>query len=161
GGLFEVRDCSPEYSFRFGKTTSDVNNFLSAMAAHFGMQYPDYPEHGAHCNSKGLTKLGETAIRALMDRKMVIDVDHMSALTRERVLEMAEQQHYPGLVSGHAGFTALSLGQRKSEGQLTPDEVHRLIKLGGMLATGLHQGKHDELAPYPRANGMTTIPNDC
>ena len=47
---------------------------------------PEYPE-GKQCNTKGLTKLGAYLVRRMIDAGMLIEVDHMSELARDRVLE--------------------------------------------------------------------------
>ncbi len=52
------------------------------------------------CNVRGLTELGEYAIRRLMDRHMLIELDHMSERARDRVLEIAGERDYP-LISSH------------------------------------------------------------
>lgn len=53
------------------------------------------------CNVRGLTKLGEYAVNAAVDHRMVIDVDHLSAKSSTRVLDLLAARHYPGVVSSH------------------------------------------------------------
>ncbi|ALG84397.1 membrane dipeptidase [Gordonia phthalatica] len=53
------------------------------------------------CNVRGLTGLGEYAVNAAVDRRMVIDVDHLSAKSSTRVLDLLAARHYPGVVSSH------------------------------------------------------------
>ena len=53
------------------------------------------------CNVRGLTKLGEYAVDAAVDRRMVIDVDHLSAKSSKRVLDLLAARKYPGAVSSH------------------------------------------------------------
>ena len=81
---------------------------------------PDYPE-GKQCNTKGLTKLGAYLVRRMIDAGMLIEVDHMSELARDRVLEIAAQHHYP-VVSGHTG----------TGGSWTPKELRTLYRNGGL-----------------------------
>ena len=73
------------------------------------------------CNSKGLTDLGEYLIQKLIERHMLIEVDHMSEVARERVLTIAEAQHYP-LVSSHTN----------TGGTWSETELDRLYALGGI-----------------------------
>jgi microsomal dipeptidase-like Zn-dependent dipeptidase len=75
---------------------------------------------GRVCNTRGLTDLGEYAIRRLMDNHMLIEADHVSEWAREKVLSIAEERHYP-LVSSHTG----------TGGLWTPDELRRLYAGGG------------------------------
>jgi microsomal dipeptidase-like Zn-dependent dipeptidase len=78
------------------------------------------PEQGSSCNSKGLTDLGDYAIRALMSSHMLIEADHLSERARESVLQIAEQRHYP-LISSHTN----------TGGFWTDSDLRRLFALGG------------------------------
>lgn len=53
------------------------------------------------CNPRGLTALGEYAVNAMIDRQMIIDIDHMSVKMAARVLDIADERDYPGLASSH------------------------------------------------------------
>jgi microsomal dipeptidase-like Zn-dependent dipeptidase len=83
---------------------------------------PSYPE-GKQCNTKGLTKLGAYLLRRMMDRGMMIELDHMSERARDRALEIAAARDYP-LVSGHTG----------TGGSWTPAELTSLLRHGGVAA---------------------------
>jgi hypothetical protein len=45
---------------------------------------------GPHCNSRGLTKLGEHLIRAMIKKGMIFDPDHMSAQAQREALDIVE-----------------------------------------------------------------------
>jgi microsomal dipeptidase-like Zn-dependent dipeptidase len=107
---------------------------LSVLAAFFpatqqlaaeGM--PTYPP-GKQCNAKGLTPLGAYFIRRLIANHMLIDVDHLSEIARERVLKIAAKHDYP-LVSSHTN----------TGGLWTPSELRRLYRLGGMATARPNQ----------------------
>ncbi len=86
-----------------------------------------------HVNSKGLTRLGEVAIREMMRLGMIVDVDHMSELALRRSVEIAEgvRGGYP-LVMGHNGVR-----ERASNERAAPkDVIKRIAALGGMLGAG-------------------------
>ena len=83
---------------------------------------PSYPP-GKQCNAKGLTPLGAYLVRRLIANRMLIEVDHLSAAARERVMEIAERRDYP-LVSSHNG----------TGGHWTKAELRRLIDGGGVAA---------------------------
>ncbi|HEY0975711.1 MAG TPA: hypothetical protein VGE57_14580 [Solimonas sp.] len=53
------------------------------------------------CNVRGLTELGRFFIDELMRRGMLIEVDHISSKGIDRVLELAEANGYPGVISSH------------------------------------------------------------
>jgi microsomal dipeptidase-like Zn-dependent dipeptidase len=159
GGLFNVYDCKPAgYGFQFGDVSKMPRAVLGAMAARFGVSYPAYPDVGAHCNSRGLTKFGDHVVRALMRSKMIIDVDHMSVRTRTAVLDRADACEYPGIVSGHSGFIELLKGDARKEGELTAAEVGRIVRRGGLIAPLLAQGDLDGFAGDPSDK---RIANDC
>jgi microsomal dipeptidase-like Zn-dependent dipeptidase len=62
---------------------------------------PVYPK-APHCNTKGLTSLGEYAIRRMMAKGMVFDPDHMSVLARKHALDLLEANRYSGAISSHS-----------------------------------------------------------
>ena len=61
---------------------------------------PVYPE-GPHCNTMGLTDLGERMIRAMAKRGIIFDPDHMSAAAQAEALSLVEELGYSGIVSSH------------------------------------------------------------
>jgi hypothetical protein len=79
---------------------------------------PVYPTD-SNCNARGLTDLGEHAVRRLMQKKMVIDPDHLSVRARKSVMDLLEAQRYSGGVSSHSWSTA--------------DVIPRIYGLGGVV----------------------------
>jgi hypothetical protein len=79
---------------------------------------PVYP-NDSNCNAMGLTDLGEHAVRGLMQRKMIIDPDHLSVRARKSVMDLLEAARYSGSVSSHSWSTA--------------DVIPRIYKLGGVV----------------------------
>ena len=61
---------------------------------------PVYPE-GPHCNQMALSPLGEKMIRAMADKGMIFDPDHMSARAQTQAMDLLEQLGYSGIVSSH------------------------------------------------------------
>jgi hypothetical protein len=82
---------------------------------------------GRVCNTRGLTDLGEYAVRKLMDEHVMIEVDHLSEWAREKVLSIAEERGYP-LVSSHTN----------TGGLWTADELKRLYAGGGFAAARIN-----------------------
>lgn len=87
---------------------------------------------------------------------MIIDIDHMSQLSRDDALGIAEKYSYPAIVSVHIGFVDKSKGDKKSEGSLRSSEVNRIYELGGMVAPILWQGHFDQVIRY-----SMKVPYDC
>ncbi|MBM0256408.1 membrane dipeptidase [Micromonospora sp. 4G55] len=85
-----------------------------------GAVLPVYPS-GKICNTRGLTSLGRYLIQTMMDRGMIIHVDHMSVRTAQAVLDMAAAAHYPGVTSVHSWSD--------------PAMIDRILALGGFVAT--------------------------
>ncbi|MFG2867027.1 discoidin domain-containing protein [Streptomyces sp. NPDC048338] len=66
-----------------------------------GVAVPSYAS-GAQCNTRGLTELGEYAVRGMMKRKMMLEIDHMSVKGAGRALDILESESYPGVISSHS-----------------------------------------------------------
>ena len=113
----------------------EVQPASSAIGPVSGAAPVTTPGSRRQCNTKGLTDLGEYAVRRLMDNHMLIEVDHLSEWARQRVLTIAEQRHYP-LVSSHTG----------SGGLWVPEELRRLYALGGFASARV-----DDAAKLPAA----------
>ncbi|AVM00253.1 sphingolipid ceramide N-deacylase [Gordonia iterans] len=74
------------------------------------------------CNARGLTDLGAYAVNAAIKRHMVIDIDHLSVKSADRVLRIAEARRYPGITTTHSWTD--------------PTNYRRILQLGG--AVGLY-----------------------
>jgi hypothetical protein len=75
---------------------------------------------GPHCNAMGLTTLGEHLVRKMMDKRMLIDPDHLSVIARKQLLSIVESKNYSGVVSSHSWST--------------DDAYPRIFDLGGFVA---------------------------
>ncbi|WP_371614719.1 discoidin domain-containing protein [Streptomyces sp. NBC_00454] len=84
-----------------------------------GVAVPSYAS-GAQCNTRGLTDLGDYAVRGMMKRKMMLEVDHMSVKAAGQAFDILESESYPGVISSHSW---MDLGW-----------MERLYKLGGFVA---------------------------
>jgi microsomal dipeptidase-like Zn-dependent dipeptidase len=73
-----------------------------------------------HCNAVGLSPLGVHLVERMMQRRMIIDPDHLSVLARQQLLDVVEQRGYSGVVSSHSWST--------------PDAIPRILRLGGVVA---------------------------
>ncbi|GEA90233.1 membrane dipeptidase [Cellulomonas cellasea] len=99
-----------------------------------------------HRNARGLTALGAVAVRHLMRRGVLIDVDHMSERTVEDVLSIAEAERYP-LVAGHTGVRS---GGHATERHHSVRTLRRLRALRGLVGVGIGEGM-DHVAEQVRA----------
>jgi len=112
------------------------NPLMGLLAPAAGWILPFYPQDmSSHCNTQGLTGLGEYFIRELMDRKMILEIDHMSWKMLNRVLDIAEENSYP-VVSSH---TAPVEG-KGNEFSKSIRQIERIRDLGGIVTPILQQG---------------------
>ncbi|WP_229071883.1 hypothetical protein [Actinoplanes sp. DH11] len=85
-----------------------------------GAVLPVYPS-GKICNTRGLTSLGSYLVNQMIDRGMIIHIDHMGVKTAQAVLDIAQQAGYPGVTSVHTWSD--------------PTIVNRILGLGGFVAS--------------------------
>jgi len=84
---------------------------------------PVYPDRERHCNARDVTDLGRTALQAIMNKGLIIDVDHAAYHSKSIMLDIAEAQNPPyPLVSTHDGH-----------GGLTRDQLARMYAIGGVV----------------------------
>ena len=85
--------------------------------------YEDYQEDRFACNKKSLTNKGRVLLKSLMDKGMLIDVDHMSYYTMMEALELFKRHRYSGVISSHGWFDGSESTRMK------------ILELGGQIAT--------------------------
>src|SRR5438270_1337356 len=84
----------------------------------------------------GLTARGEMAVRYMMQKGMLIDIDHMSEKSADEVLNIATLYNYP-VNSGHNGFRGMSgVNKSATENGRTNAQVQKIYSLGGMMGIG-------------------------
>lgn len=87
----------------------------------------------------GLTALGQFALKAMMKRGMIVDVDHMSNRSVETALQIAEAVQpgggYP-LVSGHSAIRDRNSQHFNAENSRTRAQLQRIGCLQGMFGLG-------------------------
>jgi hypothetical protein len=115
---------------------SDRDGLVGAILALTGPSgaVPAYPQ-GPHCNLLGLSDMGETMIREMVERKMLFDPDHMSARARTEALDILTDLDYSGIVSSHGW---------------ADDTIYpRVLELGGVVTP--HAGSSESwLGKYSR-----------
>jgi Membrane dipeptidase (Peptidase family M19) len=99
---------------------------------------PEYSRTG-HRNSLGFTDRGRVAIKHMMRKGMLIDIDHMSDKAADEMLSIALQNNYP-VNSGHAGPRSEGTQQVGSERSRTNRQYRQIIQTGGMVGIG-HGGE--------------------
>ena len=86
---------------------------------------PIYPtgENQRQCNRRGLTELGKYAFKRLMEKGIIIEVDHMELSIKGDLIEIADRQQpkYP-LVSTHG-----------AHGGITREQGRKILAAGGIV----------------------------
>jgi hypothetical protein len=105
GSFWTVQPCpaqeqdAPQVTDPNGGAPAQLVNGPVASLLH-GSPLPVYPP-GPHCNVRGLTDLGAYVIRQMIRQHLLIQTDHMDSRTADAALNIAEGQHYSGVVSAH------------------------------------------------------------
>lgn len=105
------------------------------MGVDIARRPPNAPSCSAgngHKNRLGLTPMGEFAVKEMMKRGMLVDIDHMSDMAVTMTLNLAERFNYP-INSGHNGIRA---GNEATERGCKVSQYQRIAKLGGMAGLG-------------------------
>ncbi|MFF2213295.1 galactose-binding domain-containing protein [Streptomyces antibioticus] len=119
GTFWKTEQCTgPQHDNPIGDAASTAEAQLPA-----GTEVPDYAA-GAQCNVRGLTDLGEYAVRGMMKRKMMLEIDHMSVKATGQVLDLFESASYPGVISSHSWMDL--------------NWTERVYALGGFVAQYMH-----------------------
>ncbi|MEO3890259.1 Coagulation factor 5/8 type domain-containing protein [Nonomuraea sp. B5E05] len=92
-----------------------------------GVSLPLYPL-APHCNTRGLTALGEHMVKGMIERGMLVEIDHMSVKAAKRALDLLEAARYPGVISSHSWTD--------------PHFFGRVYALGGMITQYGHDAEH-------------------
>lgn len=167
--LSNYRESGNFWDIECGKPTDKINYFykpggfdaavMAVKAIKLGVDIARNPPTPPTCkglghrNKRGLTPLGEAAIRGLMKLGMLIDIDHMSQHTVDATLKIVEafpNGGYP-VVSGHTSLR----GNGGNENSRTPEQLARIGKLGGMFGLGSDQvGAQEFLKDYLTASNQ-------
>ncbi|WP_243059551.1 hypothetical protein [Nocardioides sp. SR21] len=131
GSFWDMEHCEPEHPGAHDHNQTGLPDIVpeqqdalfGAIAGLFGPgglpALPLYPRPD-HCNSRGLTTLGEYTIRRMAEEHMLFDPDHMSVKARVAALDTIDELGYHGVLSSHSWST--------------PDAYPRIYEQGGFIA---------------------------
>lgn len=95
----------------------------------------DLPEDAqGHGNILGLTKTGEWLIHELIERKYVIEVDHMSDNTFNQVLDILWEEKYPGIIASHTRILDMYAPEDNAWEQMDIPRMIKVMQLGGIIS---------------------------
>ena len=132
---------------------SVVDNLVQIILIDKLAPIPDYADYGGAipgCNTRHLQPAGEDLINGLVDRGMIVQIDHLSYYTLVEVLDLLEDRQYSGVISDH-GWIENSIDIR-----------NRIYALGGLVVRGgspssaanMIEQVSGEMSAYPYATGV-------
>jgi len=165
GAFWNPEDCpsGPNYGFKLSAFSGWIISFLG-----FGLSGDPIINSGlASCNTGGLTDLGKGMITYMMQKGIVVDVDHMSRKAFNDSLDIADAQHRP-VIASHVQFLDLNDNDIRHERMRTAEQLQRIRNTGGMVAAMLKDdqadtdgvtGKHNKA--YTTSPSGKVIKDDC
>lgn len=142
---WETRNCWDEgYGFGLGFFTQSLIGLLKFEDEIGGVFPIRFPILHADCNQFGLFPLGRVLIDEMMDKGMLIDVDHVSNHAFDDILDMAEAREpdYP-VVATHVLSFDLHTQDVRHERHRTRAQLERIRGVGGMIAAMLKDEVQD------------------
>ncbi len=131
GRFFETKECDSKTK---GKHFVSGLPFLGKIPVikdilGLGSINPQYNDDKTfeHCNVHGLSQLGVYLINRMIDKKMLMDLDHISVDGATAVMDIVKVRKYSGVVSSHSWMNSAK------DGGLHKNAI-RLIQAGGYIA---------------------------
>ena len=85
------------------------------------------------CNNKGLTESGKELVYHMMDKKVLIDIDHLSEKSLNQVLAITADNLYP-VVGSHSGFLDTARASQRGENKKKRKHLDLIYGNGGLTA---------------------------
>ncbi len=129
GNFFETKECDTQThgnAFTSGFPLIGDVPFISDILGLINLN-PQYDEEIEHCNEKGLSQLGVYLVNRMIDKKMLIELDHTGADTGAAIMDIVEARNYSGVISSHSWM------HKAKDGGLHND-TKRLIQAGGFIS---------------------------
>jgi len=138
GRFFETKECDSKTKGSHFASGLPMVGQIAVIKDVLGIgsinpQYND-DETFEHCNVHGLSQLGAYLINRMIDKKMLIDVDHLSAEGATAVMDIVEAREYSGVVSSHGWMNEGKKDETKDDEGLLHGNAIRLIQAGGYIA---------------------------
>ena len=114
------------------------------------------PTFAEKCNQRTLTALGSQLITSMMNRGMIIDIDHMGMKTTDAVLALTSARQYP-VIGGHTGFVGTTTPGKSSERDKSTAWLGTMKQNGGMVSVGMSPSTTTIHQPSWRP----MVQNDC
>lgn len=145
GRFFETQACDAQTQgakFTSGFPLIGKLPVLKEILSAIGLN-PQYDESREHCNRHGLTQQGRYLVNRMIDKGMIIELDHTSTKTARSIMDIVEARNYSGVVSTHSHLNHAP--------GWNPHQLHkRIADAGGFLAryNGPSSSTEGSLSPY-------------
>jgi microsomal dipeptidase-like Zn-dependent dipeptidase len=137
GHWYSSRECAQEnYGFKLGQELPLMQFIAGLFGFGQGVLFPVRLE-AASCNSFGLFPLGRTLIRRMMDRGMIVDVDHMSNFALDDTIALAQERGGYPLAASHTLFFGLNAQEIRHERMRTAGQLAAMNAMGSMVGVML------------------------
>lgn len=158
GRFFETKACDAETHgnhFTSGFPLIGDVPVIKDILASAGLS-PQYDETIEHCNKYGLSQLGVYLVNRMIDKKMLIELDHTSSDSATAIMDIVEARNYSGVISSHSWMNSANNGGLHHN-------MKRLIHSGGFVSpynsdaasiAGSISQYLDEVEQTPYLNGV-------
>jgi len=158
GRFFETKECEAETHGNHFSSGFPLIGDVPVIKDILGVAglSPEYDENIEHCNKHGITELGVYLVNRMIDKNMLIELDHASADTATAVMDIVEARNYSGVISSHSWMNSAGDGGLHNN-------TKRLIHSGGIVApynsdanslSGSISRYLDEVEQTPYLNGV-------
>ncbi len=128
GELFSIMNYLNRGDFYQAEVSSNPRVFYRQPKA-------DLPEEAqGHGNVEGLTQTGEWLIHKLIDKKYIIEVDHMSDKTFNATLDILWEEKYPGIIASHTRILDMFEPEAEAWEQMDIPRMIKVMQLGGIIS---------------------------
>jgi len=103
--------------------------------------YKEYPaalnlEEGSNGvqNTKGLSETGEWLIHKMIEKKFLIEVDHLSDKSFNKILDICWEEKYPGIIASHTRILDMFDPEDEAWEQMDIPRMIKILQLGGIVS---------------------------
>ena len=87
-----------------------------------------------HGNVQGLTETGKWLVHQMIDRKMIIEADHLSDNSFNDLLDIVWEEKYPGIICSHTRILDMFDPEDQAWEQLDIPRMIKVYQLGGIIS---------------------------
>jgi microsomal dipeptidase-like Zn-dependent dipeptidase len=125
GRFFETKECDAETEGVYMSSVLGLDEQLDITGnVATNQQTQAYDETIEHCNQHALTELGVYLVNRLIDKKMLIELDHLSSDSATDVMNIVEARGYSGVITSHSWMN-------NGKNGVVHNNTRRLLEAGG------------------------------